>query len=920
MYTKDGVRLAELSKKDSWIWGCASSLSGEKVVLGTNNGGIDCLQTNFVSVHALHKDRYAYRDNLTEIIVHHLLLDRKVRIKCKDLIRHISLYKNKLAVHLTDRVCIYESNPDDLTDMHFKVRRERMTLRPSSDFGGCDHMIVTSRNILFCSNNAIESYSFDGQRQRVWLFESIISYIKVDGGPDGNEGILVGLDSGVLNKILIQIPFPIELTRCKNSIMCSDLSLDKSKLATVDSTGQLTVINVKTQDVLYSTSGVSSIAFNHEAENVLCYSSDKSISVVSGLGSTMVKEDGSSIPVPIEPQEQYIAGHVVGFQGQRIYCLHRGNITLIDVPQGKNMLKALDVGDSQSAYNIACLGVPESDWKLLALRALRENSVSVAKNAFARLKDMKFLNLVEQIQRHRSLSQGDTNTTTNPKQNALISKLPAKGGLDYAWNAELLASEGHHNEAAKAYARMGNIDDALRILTDMRLWEDAILLSRSSGRSDTSELTMRQAQWFQETNDWKGAAELYVTLGNYYQAAKVVADASSENNDWRQVLIYVVRNTPVENTETLQFCGDFFASFDDDQFAREAYLKLGDISKLMQLYARRQMWDEAAKLADENEGKFDASVFLPYAEWLISKDCFEEAMNAYKKANRKDLAQKVLHELTKNAVSECRFKDAAYYYWLLSKEVEDANSTILQSQFELEADLYYAYTSVHSYVTDPFTNQQPEMLFQVSRFIINSLGNSETVPQGISKASTLYTLARQAMNLESYKLARIAFDKLTKLRLPNKKLEEIELDLLTLQAKPVRDNADHLPVCYRCGTSNPLLNPFTSKFAKGDVCTNCGHPFLRSFINFDILPLVEFVPEPSITDEEAIELIRQSPGDSKRNKYSSDYDSGWHEGKDGDADVIRFDSNYDDTVNDKSDKVDLFGKCLNSTLAKQVSR
>jgi hypothetical protein len=39
------------------------------------------------------------------------------------------------------------------------------------------------------------------------------------------------------------------------------------------------------------------------------------------------------------------------------------------------------------------------------------------------------------------------------------------------------------------------------------------------------------------------------------------------------------------------------------------------------------------------------------------------------KTGRSDLAKKVLEELTYNAVSETRFKDAAYYYWLLSKEV-----------------------------------------------------------------------------------------------------------------------------------------------------------------------------------------------------------------------------------------------------------
>ena len=43
---------------------------------------------------------------------------------------------------------------------------------------------------------------------------------------------------------------------------------------------------------------------------------------------------------------------------------------------------------------------------------------------------------------------------------------------------------------------------------------------------------------------------------------------------------------------------------------------------------------------------------------------------AYKKAKRLDLARRVLEELTNNAVAECRFKDAAYYYYLLSRETE----------------------------------------------------------------------------------------------------------------------------------------------------------------------------------------------------------------------------------------------------------
>ena len=38
-----------------------------------------------------------------------------------------------------------------------------------------------------------------------------------------------------------------------------------------------------------------------------------------------------------------------------------------------------------------------------------------------------------------------------------------------------------------------------------------------------------------------------------------------------------------------------------------------------------------------------------------------------------------------------------------------------------------------------------------------------------------------------------------------------------------------MPVCYRCGTTNPLLTI---------SCVSCGHEFIRSYCSFDILPLV----------------------------------------------------------------------------------
>ena len=45
----------------------------------------------------------------------------------------------------------------------------------------------------------------------------------------------------------------------------------------------------------------------------------------------------------------------------------------------------------------------------------------------------------------------------------------------------------------------------------------------------------------------------------------------------------------------------------------------------------------------------------------------------------------------------------------------------------------------------------------------------------------------------------------------------------------------------------------------GDICTSCGHPFVRNFIGFDTLPLVEFVPKPDIPYKKAIDFLKMDP-------------------------------------------------------------
>ncbi|XP_048067046.1 intraflagellar transport protein 122 homolog isoform X2 [Megalobrama amblycephala] len=843
LYTKDGVRLGTVGEQSSWVWTCRVKPDSNYVVLGCQDGTIAFFQLIFSTVHGLYKDRYAYRDSMTDVIVQHLITEQKVRIKCRELVKKIAIYRSRLAIQLPEKILIYELYSDDSNDMHYRVK-EKICKRFE-----CNLLVVCSQHIILCQEKRLQCLSFTAIKEKEWLMESLIRYIKVIGGPAGREGLLVGLKNGAILKIFVDNPFAITLLKQNTSVRCLDMSTSRSKLAVVDEHNTCLVYDIHTKELLFQEPNANSVAWNTQCEDMLCF---------SGSGYLNIK--ASNFPV----HQQKLQGFVVGYNGSKIFCLHVYSMAAVEVPQSAPMYQYLERRMFQEAYQIACLGVTDNDWRDLATEALEGLDFHTAKKAFIRVRDLRYLELISSIEERKRRGEND----------------------NQLFLADVYAYQGKFHEAARLYRRSGQDSRALSMYTDLRMFEYAKDFLGSADPKDTKLLMKKQADWAKNSKEPRAAADMYLTAGEHMKAIEIIGE-----HGWMDMLIDLARKLDKAEREPLSRCAVFFKKFNHHGYAAEIYNKMGDLKALVQLHVDTTHWDEAFSLV-EKHSQFRDDVYVPYAQWLAEHDRFEEAQKAFHKAGRQAEAVRVLEQLTHNAVVESRFNDASYYYWMLSMQCLDIARDNTEKKeemlkkfhsFQHLAELYHVYHSVHRYMSEPFSSNMPEILFNISRFLFHNL--TRDVPMGISKVDTLYALAKQSKVLGAYKVARHAFEKLQGLKIPSRYQESMELSCLTVRSKPYRDSEDLIPMCYRCSTNNPLLNN------QGNSCINCRQPFIFSASSYEVLPLVEFYLEEDISDEEAVSLIDLEVPRVERN-------GSWQEMSGGESQCLKLDDGTEDPEDD----------------------
>ena len=185
LMTKDGVRLITIADREDWVWCAKPRPKQNYVAVGCNSGTIAVYQLIFSTVHGLYQERYAYRDTMTDVIVQHLITEQRVRIKCKNYVKKIAVYRDRLAVQLPEVVIIYELMHDDRREMRYRVRKrihEKLE---------CNLLVVTSLHVILCQERKLQLYDFDGTKEREWVLESVIRCVVVVVGCTGVVVVVV---------------------------------------------------------------------------------------------------------------------------------------------------------------------------------------------------------------------------------------------------------------------------------------------------------------------------------------------------------------------------------------------------------------------------------------------------------------------------------------------------------------------------------------------------------------------------------------------------------------------------------------------------------------------------------------------------------------------------------------------------------
>ena len=318
-----------------------------------------------------------------------------------------------------------------------------------------------------------------------------------------------------------------------------------------------------------------------------------------------------------------------------------------------------------------------------------------------------------------------------------------------------------------------------------------------------------EAKWYEDNNDIEKAIEIYYSSGKISKSIELMG----QNNMLDKIITTARRKLDHTHRKELLLCVKWIKKLADPVKARslciEIYEKCNDYEQLIDLLAAENDWSKAHVIA-ENTQNVDIinATWLKHANYLAENDEFNAAQKAFVQANRPLEATKVLSKLTRNAIAESRFLDAASYFYKISQNSLKQGSVFEFNENQKLALVYYLYDIVYEYAYNPFLTHEADdaTVFYAARWLWLELDSDDNRNyENVNYVAVLYTLAKKAVELKAYKVARLAHEKLRSLKIPKRWRNMIEIDNLKVFSKPFNDADELLIYCPRCESLNQIF-------------------------------------------------------------------------------------------------------------------
>lgn len=104
-----------------------------------------------------------------------------VRIKGRELVKKIAIYKNRLAIQMPEKILIYELYSDDSSDMYYRVK-EKIVKKFE-----CNLLVVCSDHIILCQVCASKARA--APRAVQIAAKKSLCHLSCDGFTPGYQGV-----------------------------------------------------------------------------------------------------------------------------------------------------------------------------------------------------------------------------------------------------------------------------------------------------------------------------------------------------------------------------------------------------------------------------------------------------------------------------------------------------------------------------------------------------------------------------------------------------------------------------------------------------------------------------------------------------------------------------------------------------------